>query len=215
MYKFFLPLLIILIGLWFYVGIYEYQQKEKQEISEKIIKKFDTYTQINDSIKDLPQYKDFRQKNYYGLTFFIPGHLEAVSDLSTTAVLQYENTGKELYLILNTEATNYYYYSLEDYSNAVFERLKTAVSDFTVVRKTEKHINNSKQLFCEATGNLTYNYQPLPIRYYILISEFENNFYELTVWTIDEYFEKNSNDMELIINSVTNLPDINTARQKL
>ena len=218
MYKFFLPILLFLVGLWIYVVVQQQNQKLEVNNADAVLKEFEIYSHLNDSIKELPEYFDFFQMNYKGLTFFIPNHLVISNALSTSAALQYENIKKEFYVVLYSNPVDEYteeYKDADQYAKATIASIKTHVTDFKITDSTVVKINNCNAIKMEFTGNFDNGENILPLKYKVLVTEFENYLYDLTEWTIVEHLSENEKEMDRIISSVTNMPDVDLARNKL
>jgi hypothetical protein len=218
MAKFFLPILLFLIGLWVYVVISEQKQKVEVNDADAILKEFEIYSHLNDSIKELPDYYDFFQMSYKGLTFFIPNHLVLSSELSKSAALQYENVKREFYIVLYSNQVDKYTEEFKDadqYAKATIASIQTHVTDFKMIDSSVVSINNCKAIKMEFTGNFDNGESILPLKYKVLVTEFENYLYDLTEWTIVDNLPENEKEMDRIISSVTNMPDVDMAREKI
>jgi hypothetical protein len=218
MAKFFLPVLIFLIGLWIYVVVKQQNQKVEVYNADSVLKEFEKYGHLNDSIKGLPAYYDFFQVNNKGLTFFIPNDLTMTTELSTSAIVQYENTKKEFYLVLYSDSVNEYDESFKDadhYAKATIASIQTHITDFRMIDSSVVKINNCKAFRMDFTGNFNNGETNLPLKYKVLVTEFENYLYDLTEWTLIENLPSNEEYMNKIISSATNMPDVDLAREKI
>jgi len=218
MAKFFIPILLFLIGLWVFVVVKEQSQKVEVNNADSILKEFEIYGRLNDSIKGLPEYSNFFQIHDKGLTFFVPTYFESTNELSKSAVLQYKNSIKEFYLVLYSNSVDEYteiYKDADSYAKATIESIKNNITDFKMVDSSFISINNCKAYRMDFTGNFNNGEKIFPLIYKVLVTEFENNLYDLTEWTVIENLSGNEEDMNKILSSVTNMPDVDLAREKI
>ena len=215
MYKFFLPILLFLIGLWVYFGFYQNIQKNQEEEALKLISIYENYAQAIDSISNLPSYSGFSNVTEKGISLFVPSYLSTTKDLSETASLQYKNGKKEFYIVLYDEPVGDYYSTLKEYATASLDGIKSIVTEFEISDSLYVKSENSTVFKYNVLGNFNNGQDILPIKYSILIAEYNGRYYDLTIWTTLEYLQNNQTDINKIISAVNFVPDINKAKEKL
>lgn len=215
MYKFFLPILIFLVGLWIYVGVYENGRKKTEDEAKRILALYEDYEKINDSISKLPTYADFTKIKDKGFTCLIPSDLTTTNNLSEYAAKQFMNKSKEFYLILNHEKVGDYYYALKDYVNYCVSGIRGNLNNYLLADSSYVSLNNGAVYKLDILGDYYDGQYNLPLKYKVIITEHEDYFYILKIWTIQEFFQNNNQDMDRIISSVTFMPDINKAKENI
>lgn len=215
MYKFFLPILIFLVGLWIYVGVFENGKREKEEAAQKVVAEYEYYNRLNDSISTLPEYANFSKVTEQAVSLFIPSYLSLTTDLTENSSFQYKNGSKEFYMLMYHENSGDYYTSVKDYVNYTISGIKGIVSDFFITDSSYVKVNNGAVYRIDIQANFYTGQEKLPLKYIVIVSEFEGVFYDLTLWTTRDFLPENEKDMEKIISSITFSPDIEKARLRL
>jgi len=217
MAKFFIPILAFLIALWIYVVVQEQDNVKSKDNENVLLKKVEDYTNLRDSIKKLPAYSDFFETSYNRISFMVPLYLDTTTKLSESAVLQYKNYQKEFYLELYQYVYDEYsrYQSVESYFNATLDVIRGIVINFQVVDSSFTKINKCLVYSVNITGILSNGNDSVTLWYKVLVTQMDNFFYDLTVWTTIENFDKNEEDLNKIISSVFYKPDIDAIRNKL
>jgi len=218
MAKFFVPIIIALIGFWVYFGVFENQINSNQVVAnneaDTIIKPFEDFVNMHKSIIKSDEYKNFKEINFGKMSIFIPNYLDTTNELNDQSYFQHENLKKEYYFQIFT-ATDNDYSSLHSYFIATLDGIRSVVSDFVVIDSTYVKINNYYVFRADLTGNFINGTDILPLKYNVIVAQIDHSFYDITQWTIQKNLVFNEPDMKKVMNSFLYKPDYYEIKDKL
>ncbi|AXG73540.1 hypothetical protein DVK85_04560 [Flavobacterium arcticum] len=140
----------------------------------------------------------------------LPEYLTKTTGLDNSASLQYQNTLREVYIMVIDEPKSklekaikenaledYYTPDLDGYAKLLNEGIETRASLDSVPQLISKKINglNAK------TATFTGNSQGIDIYWSLAFIEGKNNYYQVMIWTLADKKEQYKETMKAMINS--------------
>lgn len=182
MYKFFLPIIILLIALWLIIGI---QQENEKQVKD-FIENYDSNS-IEATIDDK--------------VILLPDYMYQVYNLNDDAELQYQSNDDDLYCIgIYEDKSTLGEYTISDYYNYITNYFTNDV--LVSGESTEplfKEINGYNSAQGYITGDFYSDNETLNIYYRLAIYETDTKYYQFLVWTLGENREKYENIMNEIL----------------
>jgi hypothetical protein len=147
------------------------------------------------------KYNEVKVNSQYSLS--IPEYMTPTGEMHKQASLQYQNTEKELYLVVideNKEQMEAYdlNYDIETYyKNIISIPFNEALKNGKVSIPGRMDIDGNKALVSEITGTIDGS----DIYYKLVVIESARHFYQIVLWTKQDYKEKMESIMDSIIQS--------------
>lgn len=147
------------------------------------------------------KYNEVKTNDQYSIS--LPDYMAPASDMHPQASLQYQNPEKELYIVVVDESKEQMQaydlnYDLETYyKNIVSTPFSEQLKNGKVSMPARMDIDGNKAFISEITGNIN----NADIYYKLAIIESPTHFYQLVLWTKNDYKEKMSPVMEAMIES--------------
>ncbi|HVA98001.1 MAG TPA: hypothetical protein VNG53_03825 [Bacteroidia bacterium] len=138
----------------------------------------------------------------------IPEYLSATADLVPHASLQYDNTEKEVYLVVIAESKkdmeNYNLdYDLKTYyQNIVQQPFADSVQKEKITSPIIKQLNGAKIMETTLTGKVHGGL----VSYKLAVVETATSFYQILTWTAANKLPKYGKDLQHIIDSFQEMP---------
>lgn len=158
------------------------------------------------SCKHNAVFTDVKANNRY--TIAIPDYLLPCTDLDKGASLQYQNTEKDVYLVVldekkKTMASYDLNYTVDTYFNAIASQgFIESIKNGKVSIPGRETINGNKALIAEITGMI----DQTNVVYKMAVIETPVAFYQILVWCRAENKDKYEGDMLQIIESFKEMP---------
>ncbi|MEO6883994.1 MAG: hypothetical protein ABI199_08220 [Bacteroidia bacterium] len=138
----------------------------------------------------------------------IPEYFSPVSDLVPQASLQYDNTEKEVYLVVITESKKDMQkynldYDLKTYfQNIIQQPFTDSVQKGTISTPIVKQLNGAKMMETSITGKV----HDGMVSYKLAVIETNTSFYQILTWTTADKMQKYGDDLQQIIDSFQEMP---------
>ncbi|MCC8188991.1 MAG: hypothetical protein LIP08_16235 [Bacteroides sp.] len=144
----------------------------------------------------------------------LPGYLSETKDLNEDASLQYQNLGKEFYVIViddlksdmqdileEYELLEIYPNDLEGYSNLIWDGFEEDMDIQKITDPTDDRINGMSVKYRKINAVT----EGMDVFYYFVIVEGKERFYQILTWTLTERQRKYEEEMKHIIYSFKEL----------
>jgi len=151
-------------------------------------------------------FSEVKINNRYSV--LIPDYLQPCADLHKEASLQYQNTEKDVYVLVIDEKkktmVNYdLNYNVDLYFNNIAKQgFIETIKNGKISIPGRETINDNKALIAEITGKV----DQTDVFYKLAVIETPYTFYQVLVWTRAENKEKYEKDMMKIIESFKEMP---------
>lgn len=147
-------------------------------------------------------------KNSY--TMELPEFLTKTTDLSEEASLQYQNTLREIYIMVIDEPKNeleeviaanaledYYTPNLDGYAQLIYDGIDSRANLDSVPQLKPRKLNGLDAKTCDFTGTV----QGLHIYWSLAFIEGKNNYYQVMTWTLLDRKKEYKDIMDAMTNS--------------
>lgn len=134
----------------------------------------------------------------------IPNYLKSTKTLNQDAFLQFQNLENELYLTITRENESnfkdtfknlgYDKITLDLYTKSIIYNYSTKCQDFKILKETKK----DNYTIIDFSFKLNY----LSLYYKLVVFEKDKFYYQMLIWTLDDFKEKNQNSIDNIIQSI-------------
>ncbi|HBF88359.1 MAG TPA: hypothetical protein DDX39_06915 [Bacteroidales bacterium] len=191
MYKFFLPIIVILVAIWIIIGL----QQQEESVNTNI----DNEVNLTESVEGF----ELKEILFNHKSIMIPAFMDTTSDLHDYAEIQFQSLNDELYLIAISESKDSSdIYSLEEYFKIVADYfINDVLTDGKSNGPLLKEINGMNSAQGYITGNFSTDGGVFNIYYRLGIYETEGYYYQVLTWTIGENRDKFEEVMNAMLSS--------------
>lgn len=136
--------------------------------------------------------------------------MEEAKELNPNATLQFQDTYREVYLIVLHEEKGLEELTLEEYYKYTKDKLeKNSLKNKKFTDPSKKEVNGNQIMQAEFTGTLSYKEdnetQEIGVFYIFQVVESPTDFYQIYTWTKAEQREKYQKDMQNMLDSFKEL----------